>query len=57
VRLAMNEGLRSELGQGGQKRVRDLYSWQAKGEELAGLYQGLVEAPALAGRGGVYVGE
>jgi glycosyltransferase involved in cell wall biosynthesis len=46
VRLAVNEELRSQLGNAGQKRVRQLYSWQAKGEELAALYQSLVKVPA-----------
>jgi glycosyltransferase involved in cell wall biosynthesis len=43
VRLAVNEELRSQLGSAGQKRVRELYSWQAKGAELSQLYQTLVQ--------------
>jgi glycosyltransferase involved in cell wall biosynthesis len=49
VRLAVNEELRSQLGNAGQRRVQEQYSWQAKGEELSALYQSLVEVPALAG--------
>ncbi|NJR39882.1 MAG: glycosyltransferase [Leptolyngbyaceae cyanobacterium CSU_1_4] len=43
MRLAMNEELRSQLGSAGQQRVRELYSWQAKGEELSQLYQTLAQ--------------
>lgn len=48
VLLAGNEELRSQLGTVGQKRVREIYSWQAKGEELSQLYQTLVQPPPLA---------
>jgi len=47
VRLATNEKLRSQLGNAGQKRVHELYSWQAKGEELSHLYQTLAPAAPL----------
>jgi glycosyltransferase involved in cell wall biosynthesis len=47
VRLAVNEQLRSQLGNAGQKRVHELYSWQAKGEELSHLYQTLAQASPL----------
>ena len=47
VRLATNEKLRSQLGNAGQKRVHELYSWQSKGEELSHLYQTLAPASPL----------
>ena len=47
VRLATNEQLRSQLGNAGQKRVHELYSWQAKGEELSHLYQTLAPASLM----------
>lgn len=49
VQLSVNEELRLQLGSAGQKRVRELYSWQAKGEELSQLYQTLVQTPPLPG--------
>jgi glycosyltransferase involved in cell wall biosynthesis len=48
VHLAVNEEWRSRLGSAGQLRVQELYSWQAKGEELSQLYQTLVPTPQVA---------
>jgi glycosyltransferase involved in cell wall biosynthesis len=48
VKLAADEGLRSRLGQAGKLRVRQSYSWQAKGEELSRLYQSVAQTSVLA---------
>ncbi|MBD2578278.1 glycosyltransferase [Oscillatoria sp. FACHB-1406] len=36
--LAKNASLREQLGEGGKKRVREVYDWDAKGEFFAQLY-------------------
>lgn len=40
--LAGDPQLRSRLGQAGQKRVREVYDWDVKGEFFAQLYEGIV---------------
>jgi glycosyltransferase involved in cell wall biosynthesis len=47
VRLAQDQELRIRMGQAGQQRVRDFYSWNAKGRLLSDLYQDLVESGAV----------
>lgn len=42
--LSQNPDLRKRLGEAGKKRVREHYSWQAKGQQLSLLYQKLCEA-------------
>ncbi|OLP20481.1 glycosyl transferase family 1 [Leptolyngbya sp. 'hensonii'] len=37
--LAQNPDLRRSLGLSGQQRVRDLFRWSVKGQELANLYE------------------
>ena len=39
VRLAESPELRLQMGQAGQQRVSDFYSWAAKGKQLAETYQ------------------
>lgn len=43
VRLAQEPDLRKTMGLAGQKRVRDLYSWETKGRSLAQLYSLVVK--------------
>lgn len=43
VRLAKDSEVRSQMGQAGQKRVRELYSWEIKGQFLAQLYENVLE--------------
>ncbi|MEO0968579.1 MAG: glycosyltransferase [Cyanobacteria bacterium J06639_18] len=38
VKLAQEPNLREKMGLAGQKRVRDFYSWETKGESLVQLY-------------------
>ncbi|WP_295613255.1 glycosyltransferase, partial [Chamaesiphon sp. GL140_3_metabinner_50] len=45
VRLASDKQLRSDLGRSGQLRVREYYSWEVKGKQLAQIYQELVIDP------------
>ena len=42
VRLAGDPQLRSRLGQAGQKRVREVYDWDVKGQFFAQLYEGIL---------------
>lgn len=37
--LAQNPELRIQMGEAGRKRVRDVFSWDVKGQDLASLYQ------------------
>jgi glycosyltransferase involved in cell wall biosynthesis len=39
VHLAINHDACLKMGQAGQKRVRECYSWEAKGKELARIYE------------------
>ncbi len=39
TRLAQDSQLRVKMGQAGQKRVSDAYSWEAKGQSLTRLYE------------------
>ncbi len=43
VRLAADEPLCLQMGLAGQKRVREYYSWEVKGKELAQIYSEVVE--------------
>lgn len=42
VRLAQEPDLREKMGLAGQKRVKDIYSWEVKGKSLAELYSSVV---------------
>jgi glycosyltransferase involved in cell wall biosynthesis len=42
VKVAADEDLRLRMGRAGQQRVRDYYSWDAKGKQLAQLYEEIV---------------
>lgn len=46
VRLAEDAELRTKMGQAGQKRVREVYSWKLKGQCLARLYEQLLTQPS-----------
>jgi glycosyltransferase involved in cell wall biosynthesis len=49
--LAKDSELRSHMGQAGQKRVREFYSWEVKGQYIAELYQEILaknQQPPLA---------
>jgi glycosyltransferase involved in cell wall biosynthesis len=37
--LAKDSELRSQMGQAGQKRVRENFSWEKKGQQLLKLYE------------------
>lgn len=39
VRLASDRELRVQMGQAGQKRVREFYDWEVKGQYLAQIYE------------------
>lgn len=39
VRMAKDPELRMRMGQAGQKRVNEVYSWEAKGQLLAQIYE------------------
>ncbi|MEM7555690.1 MAG: glycosyltransferase [Cyanobacteria bacterium P01_A01_bin.84] len=41
VRLALEPNLQEKMGLAGQKRVKDLYSWEVKGKSLAQLYSSI----------------
>lgn len=41
-RLAENSQERSQMGNAGKKRVKELYNWEVKGKHLADMYQKLV---------------
>lgn len=43
TRLIKDSELRVSMGQAGQKRVRDRYSWETKGQLLAQLYEEILE--------------
>nr|WP_310482300.1 glycosyltransferase family 4 protein [Chamaesiphon sp. VAR_48_metabat_403] len=45
VRLASDKQLRFDMGRSGQHRVREYYSWEVKGKQLAQIYQELVIDP------------
>lgn len=45
--LAKNPEMRLRMGQAGQKRVRELYSWTARGQELTKLYEKVLQRPGL----------
>ncbi len=42
TQLATNEQLRLQMGKAGQQRVKDCYTWEARGEHLAKTYETLV---------------
>jgi glycosyltransferase involved in cell wall biosynthesis len=39
TRLARNPDLRDRMGQAGQKRVKEIYDWDVKGQVLVQLYE------------------
>ncbi len=43
IELGQNPKLCRQMGQAGQQRVKELYSWQAKGKQLCQTYQQIVE--------------
>lgn len=43
TRLATDSELQVNMGQAGQKRVRETYSWEIKGQQLAQLYEQLLK--------------
>lgn len=47
VRLANDSELRMRMGQAGQKLVSEAYSWQAKGERLAQVYEEICDRKRL----------
>jgi glycosyltransferase involved in cell wall biosynthesis len=46
VKLAGDKQLRFDMGRSGQLRVREYYSWEVKGKQLAQIYQELVIDPS-----------
>jgi glycosyltransferase involved in cell wall biosynthesis len=42
VRVATDKDLRVQMGQAGQQRIRKYYSWEAKGQQLAQVYEEIV---------------
>jgi glycosyltransferase involved in cell wall biosynthesis len=42
VCLASDKNLRLQMGQAGQQRVRENYSWEVKGKRLAQVYEEIV---------------
>ncbi|MGL5807363.1 MAG: glycosyltransferase, partial [Xenococcaceae cyanobacterium] len=42
IELAENKNLCWQMGRSGQQRVREFYSWQAKGKQLFFAYQEIV---------------
>ena len=47
VLLASDHNLRLQMGQSGQQRVRECYSWEVKGKQLAQIYEEIVAAKSL----------
>jgi glycosyltransferase involved in cell wall biosynthesis len=43
--LAKEPELRLSMGQAGQQRVREMFSWEAKGQALAQLYEEILAQP------------
>jgi glycosyltransferase involved in cell wall biosynthesis len=43
VELGQNPKFCNQMGQSGQQRVKELYSWQAKGKQLSQAYQQIVK--------------
>jgi glycosyltransferase involved in cell wall biosynthesis len=39
TRLARDPDLRARMGQAGQKRVKEIYDWDVKGQVLVQLYE------------------
>ncbi|PSB59249.1 glycosyltransferase family 4 protein [Chamaesiphon polymorphus] len=46
VRLAGDPDLRLKMGRAGQQRVRECYNWEAKGKQLAQIYEQIVKGKA-----------
>lgn len=42
IRLAQDQNLCRKMGRSGQQRVKDIYSWEAKGKRLSRVYQEIV---------------
>lgn len=47
VRLAQMPALRSTMGNAGQLRVKELYNWESRGEQISQLYEDVVKAKLL----------
>jgi glycosyltransferase involved in cell wall biosynthesis len=47
IKLAENQELRVKLGQAGQQKIKDYYTWEAKGKQFARIYEKLAVRPAL----------
>ena len=45
IKLAENQELRVQMGQAGQQRIKDYYSWEAKGRQFAQVYANLAKRP------------
>jgi len=45
VKLAEDHELRVQMGRAGQQKIKDYYSWEAKGKQFAHVYEGLVAKP------------
>lgn len=50
VQVSGDAELRVRMGQAGQRRVREIYSWEAKGRLLTHLYEKLVAPPLCSAR-------
>lgn len=48
IQLAENVDMRVTMGQAGQQRVRELFSWDAKGKLFTQIYQDLISADCTA---------
>jgi glycosyltransferase involved in cell wall biosynthesis len=47
TRLATDKNLRLQMGRSGQQRVREYYSWEVKGKQLAQIYERIVVRKTL----------
>jgi len=47
VRLAKDPDLRTAMGQAGQRRIKDFYSWESRGQQISQLYEDVVKAALL----------
>lgn len=43
MKLAENQELRVQMGQIGQQRIKDYYSWEAKGKRFVQIYENLIK--------------
>jgi glycosyltransferase involved in cell wall biosynthesis len=47
IKLAENNELRVQMGQAGQQKIKEYYSWEAKGKQFAHIYENLVAEATL----------